>query len=185
MPNTIWWILLILCLIFATYAAFVIKNEKVEALSTGKILEFHGFSFTIPRWWTMTQDEDNLLKFERTDTRYDWRAYFHWVPNPSGDLQDTFEKMAVDRQLVFDEDTSIIQAPSSLVDIHEQGVEALRIEGTATEAQEHRVYYDAFIIQGEGGHLYLESRSSILNGLLEGPFFEQTISKVQKIKKAH
>jgi hypothetical protein len=182
MNNTIWWILLILCLLFAVYAAFVIKNEKVEALSTGKKLLFHGFEFNLPRWWTMTLEEDNKLTFERTDTRYDWKATFNWIENPSGDLQDTFEKMAIKRELIFDEDTSIIQAPSTLVEIHAQGVEALRIEGTATQSQEHRVYYDAFIIQGEKGHLYLESRSSILNGLLEGPFFEQTVSK---IKKAH
>jgi hypothetical protein len=88
--------------------------------------------------------------------------------------------MATKRNLIFDEDTSIVQAPSMLVEIHQQGIEALRIEGTATEDSEHRVYYDAFIIQGDKGHLYLESRSSILNGLLEGPFFEQTISKIKK-----
>jgi len=180
MSNIFWWTLLILVLAFAIYAALVIKNEKVEALSTGKKLLFHGFEFNIPRWWTMTTEEDNKLVFERTDTRYDWKSKFHWVPNPSGDLQDTFEKMATKRNLIFDEDTSIVQAPSMLVEIHQQGIEALRIEGTATEDSEHRVYYDAFIIQGDKGHLYLESRSSILNGLLEGPFFEQTISKIKK-----
>lgn len=185
MSNVVWWALLVVCLAFAVYAANIIKNEKNVAISNGKALLFHGFEFIIPSWWTATLESENHITYERTDTRYDWVSHFRWVGDTDQDLQSIFEKMAVERQLVFDEDTSIVQAPSMLKEIYDQGIEALRIEGTATEAQEHRVYYDVFLIKGDSGVLYLESRSSILNGLLEGPFFEQAISKIKRIKKAH
>lgn len=181
MQDYFWWTVLILTLVGATYAAFVIKNEKKVAISDGLPLQFHGFEVIIPRWWTRTFESENKITFERTDTRYEWYANFYWLPNIEHDLQTTFEIMATERGLIFDEDTSIIYAPSMLEEIKEQGIEALRVEGTATERAEHRVYYDAFIIKGDNGHLYLESRSSILNGLLEGPFFEQAISKIKKI----
>ena len=180
--NYIWWTLLIVALIYGVHTAFVIKNEKKDATTRGIPLNFHGFSFNIPCWWTATEQTDDFINYERTDTRYDWKACFHWLPNSehAENPQSIFEKMALKKNIVFDPETAVIKVPEMLIHLKEQGIEALRVEGTATEDNEHRIYYDAFVFKGEGGYLFMESRSSILNGLLEGPFFEQCLLKANK-----
>jgi hypothetical protein len=181
MSNSIWWTLLVLALAFATYAAFVIKNEKKEAFDTGIDLNFHGFVFKVPRWWTATESKDDFIQFERTDTRYDWKACFHWLPiSEEKDPQAIFEEMALKKNIVYDPETAVVKVPDMLENLKKEGIEALRVEGTATEDNEHRIYYDAFVLKGNGGFVFLESRSSILNGLLEGPFFEQCLLNTKK-----
>ena len=181
MDNLFSWAILSLALIFAAYAAFIIKDEKNVAVENGVGLEFHGFKFIIPRWWSITSENENKIVFERTDTRYDWKATFNFLNDNHADLQEVFETMALKRKLVFDKDTSIVHSPSMLKELESEGINGLRVEGTATQDEQERVYYDAFVIQCKnGGYLYLESRSSILNGLLEGPFFEQAISNIKK-----
>ena len=180
--NIVWWTLLGAVLIFSIYAAFVIKNEKKDAVNRGIPLSFHGFTFAIPCWWTATTKSDDFITYERTDTRYDWKACFHWLPSETikEDPQSIFEKMTTKRNIVLDHETAVIKVPTMLIDLNNQGIEALRVEGTATEDNEHRIYYDAFVFKGSDGYLFMESRSSILNGLLEGPFFEQCLLKAQK-----
>ena len=61
------------------YAAFIIKGERNTYIQEALPLPFHHFQFFIPKWWTLTSDE-SFLRFERTDTRYDWFAQFSWHP---------------------------------------------------------------------------------------------------------
>lgn len=182
MSNTFWWILLICVLIFATYAAFVIKGEKDVALKDAIPFPFFGLEIPIPPWWTLTTNEDELKIFERTDTRYEWQSRFSFSKEEFKDLQDAFEKLALKNQLVFDQDTSIIHEPTSFKELLDQGIETLRVEGTATKGHELRVYYDAALLKVEDGIVILESESSVLNGLLEGPFFEQALHHIKKQK---
>ncbi len=180
MGNTFWWILLATVLIFATYAAFIIRGEKDVALKNAVTLVFHGLEIPIPPWWTATTNTDEMIIFERTDTRYEWQSRFSFSTEEYKDLQDAFEKLALKHKLIFDKDTSIIHEPSSFANLKNQGIEALRVEGTATKGHEDRVYYDAALLKIEDGIVILESESSVLNGLLEGPFFEQALLHIKK-----
>ncbi|MFG1500779.1 hypothetical protein ABMA70_11295 [Halobacteriovorax sp. XZX-3] len=180
MSNIFWWIILICILIFATYAAFVIKGEKKVALKNAISFPFHGLEIPIPPWWTLTTDESELKIFERTDTRYEWQSRFSFTNKNYSDLQSAFEELAINNELVFDKDTTIIHEPKSFEKLYEQGIETLRVEGTATKGHELRVYYDAALLKTDDGIVILESESSVLNGLLEGPFFEQSLHNIKK-----
>ena len=59
----------------------------------------------------------------------------------------------------------------------------VRLEGTATQEQTERLYYDAFLVREikSGHYLYAESKSSILNGLVEGPYFEEVMLRLDTI----
>jgi hypothetical protein len=181
MDNYISWSILILTLIGIFYAATIIKGEKNDALKTASMLEFSGLLFPIPRWWTRTCDEEDMITFERKDTRYDWKATFLNLKKYSDEtsLQNIFEDVAIERGLIFDKDFAIIHSPSELKELYENGIEALRVEGTATEKNENRLYYDGLVIKAPEGFIFLESKASVLNGLLEGPFFEQMIQNIK------
>ena len=180
MSNIFWWILLITLLLLATYAAFIIRGEKDKALEDSVLLKFKSLEIPIPPWWTATTSLDNFIVFERVDTHYEWQSRFSFTQENFRDLQAAFENLALKHKLVFDKDTSIIHRPQSFKSLYEQGLETLRVEGTATKASEERVYYDAALIKVDDGIVILESESSVLNGLLEGPFFEQALLHIRK-----
>ncbi len=181
MDNILSWSILIISLIAMLYAAFIIKNEKSDALDSAVDLKFYGLVFPIPRWWTKTSESENQITYERKDTRYDWKATFtHLVDlDQQKSLQNIFEEIAIERNLIFDKDRAIIHSPKELKNLYENEVEALRVEGTATQNSEKRLYYDGLVIRAPKGILFLESKASVLNGLLEGPFFEQMIENIK------
>jgi len=161
--------------------AFTIKNETNVALNDGKSFEFGGLLFILPLWWSETFNSNERVIFERTDTRYDWKATFQKFEidlKEKENLQNVFEKYALNEKLIFDEENVIIQVPKNIKSFHELNIEALRIEGTATQDNEHPIYIDILIFMNCADIFIVESRSSILNGLLEGPFFEQMIANI-------
>lgn len=187
--NPFEWSVLFILIIGLIYAAYVIKNEKRTYLETAIPLSFKHFDFKIPSWWTNTSSEEDVLVFERTDTYYDWKAHFRWFPFKDGDeskeLKTAFAEIIKDKQIVFDSDTSVIKNPSDFK-VHkifqDEEPDMIRVEGTATQDMQDRIYYDAFLIRDkkQKGFLFCESRSSILNGMLEGPYFEEVLLSVKK-----
>lgn len=184
MDNYIYWSLLILALLFITYSAFIIKNEKVQAFENSITTVFGDVEFNLPKWWTKTRDEKEILIFERTDTTYDWSATFKELPASYSDLslQDIFEKYATENEIIFDEQNAIIKTPSEIQSFKLINIDALRVEGTATQNIENRIYIDIVVYKNNSKAFLIQSRSSILNGLLEGPFFEEMILNVKKPK---
>lgn len=186
--GAIWEWLIFFGVIYALiYTMFVIKNEKNTFLETAVLRSFKHFDLLIPSWWTQTLDEENAIAFERTDTRYDWKATFTWLQFTEKDLElsleDKFKELIQDRKILFDLDTGAILNPSDFLShpaSQKEGISMLRIEGTASEDEVDRVYFDAFILKDEQaqGYLFCESRSSVLNGLVEGPYFEEVIMRV-------
>lgn len=185
LDNILYWLLVIAFLGSLTYAAFVIKNEKKEALDNSQPLKFQHLIFDIPPWWGTILHEHDKIIFERTDTRYDWRATFVWAPyeevgEGDKDLKQVFIELIREKNIFFDEINSVIHSPESFQDhplIKSRQMEIVRVEGTATEKEIERVYYDAVLMRDhqKKGYLFAESRSSVLNGLVEGPYFEQVI----------
>ena len=56
---------------------------------------------------------------------------------------------------------------------------ALRVEGKATEKVINRLYLDIYLFQYKEDAYFFISRSSVLNGIVEGPFFEEMIYLAQ------
>ena len=176
------WTVLFLFFVFGIYTMWIIKNEKKNYLKEGHLIQFKYFNFLIPKWWgEVPTDDINRLTFKRLDTKYEWEANFIWNETPSTkEIKDLFIEHIEQRKILFDQDTSIIYNPSDFKTgnlIQSGNYEMVRIEGTATANAEKRLYYDAFLIRNLKDHkyLYAESSSSVLNGLVEGPYFEEVM----------
>lgn len=182
------WLSLFLLMGLGVYTMWVIKNEKKTYLKNARTIEFKKFKLLVPSWWgEIPSESDNELHFKRIDTRYEWEARFIW--NPIGDQRDLielFKEHIEKRKILFDEDSSIIYNPGDFKEgplILSGLFEMVRLEGTATQDAQERLYYDAFLIREKesGAFLYAESRSSVLNGLVEGPYFEEVMTRLEII----
>ena len=170
---------------FGIYTMIVIKNEKNKYLDNAREIVFKQFKLKVPTWWgEVPTDSSEELCFKRLDTRYEWEAKFIW--NQVGDkidLIELFKNKIHERKILFDEDTSIIYNPSDFQNgqlVKSGRYEMVRLEGTATADRHERLYYDAFIVREieSGAYLYAESKSSVLNGLVEGPYFEEVMIRL-------
>ena len=162
------------------YTIWVIKNEKKNYIKEAREIHFHLFKLHVPKWWgdVETNSKDEIC-FKRLDTDYDWEARFHWnSPSNESDLIKLFQSKIHDRQILYDEDASIIYNPTDFL-LGE--FEIVRLEGPGTLNHEKRIYYDAFLLREKksGYYLYGESKSSVLNGLVEGPYFEEVMNRIE------
>lgn len=180
---TFQWAAVVLLLGLGLYTVHVIKNEKANYIKEAREIHFHPFKFFVPKWWgnVETNSPDELC-FKRLDTKYDWVARFHWSqPSSETNLIKLFQSKIHDRKILFDEDASIIYNPADFL-LGEY--EIVRLEGTATMDQQERLYYDAFLLREKksGYYLYAESKSSVLNGLVEGPYFEEVMKRIELVQ---
>ena len=179
------WLIFFSLMGYALYTLFIIKNEKENYLKNAKEISFKKFLLRVPQWWgDVPTENENVLCFKRLDTRYDWEARFHWIEEVSSkELIELFKEKIHDRHILFDEENSVIHNPSDFKDkplIASGEFEMVRLEGMATEDRSERLYYDAFLIRElkTGHYLYAESKSSVLNGLVEGPYFEEVMRQL-------
>lgn len=182
------WISLFLLLGLGIYTMRIIKNEKKFYIENARTVIFKHFKLFTPAWWgEVATDNDNELCFKRLDTRYDWEARFIWHPEAMDiDIIELFKKQIADRKILFDEESSVIYNPSDFIErplVSSGRFEMVRLEGTATADRQDRLYYDAFLVReiSSGSYLYAESKSSILNGLVEGPYFEEVMIRIELI----
>jgi hypothetical protein len=182
------WLAFFLLMALGLYTMRVIKNEKKSYLENAKSISFKKFKLLVPNWWGEVPSSDsNEIIFKRLDTRYDWEARFIWNEEKTNlDIIELFKEKIHARQILFDEDSSVVHNPSDFQTkdlIASNEFEMVRIEGTATAEKSERLYYDAFLIRelSTGHYLYAESKSSVLNGLVEGPYFEEVMLRLSKI----
>ena len=181
------WLTFFFMMGLGVYTMRVIKNEKKNYLENAKEVLFKNFLLLTPQWWgaVETNSADEIC-FKRLDTRYDWEARFIWTEEKSPkDIIELFKEKILERKILFDEETSVVHNPSDFThrDLISSGkFEMVRLEGTATADRQTRLYYDAFLIRSlENGHyLYAESKSSVLNGLVEGPYFEEVMLRLKQ-----
>jgi hypothetical protein len=179
------WLAFFLLIGLGLYTMKVIKNEKKVYLENAVEVIFFQFKLLTPTWWSLVETEDkNQICFKRLDTRYDWEARFHWITEKKElDIIELFKEKISERKILFDEENSVIHNPSDFreKDLIKSGLyEMVRLEGTATLDRSERLYYDAFLVReiNTGHYLYAESKSSILNGLVEGPYFEEVMIRL-------
>jgi hypothetical protein len=182
------WFVVIALFLFAIYTMLIIKNEKKTYIKNAKEKMFHGFKLLLPEWWGEVETHDtHLLMFKRLDTRYEWVSQFRYTEAtaPSSlTIQELLKSIIEDKKLLFDQDTTIITNPSDFKKgalLKTGEFEMCRVEGTATMDRQERLYYDAFMIRHltTGSTLFCESKSSVLNGLVEGPYFEEVVERLE------
>ena len=130
------WLCLVFLLVWGCYTLWVIKTEKKVFIQNGKQHSLAPFSLTVPHWWQKKEaDRAHLLSFYRADTRYDWEAFFEWVPEavPTGaDIRELFRQKIEAQKIIYDPEHAIIQNSD----------QRLRLEGTATLDGTERIYCD-------------------------------------------
>lgn len=187
--NNLWdWAILATLLAGAVYTLWIVRQESSDFIDESYLVTFGHLSLPVPTWWTISKQEKGLIEFKRTDTRYDWYARFEFIPGDVNvPLTDILHAKIEAEELDYDKNDVVIETePSHLfkeAETQAHFVEVIRVEGKATQRIEERVYLDLYLFRhkAEGGHYICESRSSVLNGLVEGPFFEECLSLL-KIK---
>lgn len=189
--NHLWeWVALIGLLAGAVYTLKIIGEEKSSFKQDSYLVNFGNLSLMIPNWWTIVNQTPSTLRFERTDTRYDWYAVFTYFPDHEGKtlpqiLEDKLneQKIEFDMDVVFETDSRVVFRDSK---IQEYFQEMIRVEGKASENVVDRIYYDIFIMraQDDQGYFIFESKSSVLNGLVEGPYFEESLAELSFIHES-
>lgn len=174
------WALLAAFLLFLAYTLVVVKEEKASFKESAKDYSFHQFTFKVPSWWGLIEEKENLVRWQRTDTRYDWEAKLEreTTLNKNISIEEDFKNRIEELELIFDLDSSDILMPADFKDreeVEKGELEIVRIEGTATQKGTERCYFDAFLFRDHkrGETLFASSHSSVLNGLVEGPYFEE------------
>jgi hypothetical protein len=165
------------------YTIYHIRKEDLSYEKNSRNYFLHGFKLKVPLWWSVKSEEKNCLVFERQDTRYDWIAMFKIIPKKNQDILTDFEDYVKEKNILFDPGPSVIHGPkefSSLTAAH-PSVKVVRVESTATANEIERIYYDLACLSFTDKDFVLicESTSSVLNGLIEGPFFEKVLKNIE------
>ncbi len=181
------WLFLFVMIIALLYTLIVVKEEKATFLDSAKTLLFHEYQFLYPSWWGVTKEETQHIRFERTDTRYEWSAdlYYEKKLQEEISIEEDFKNRIEEMEIIFDLEASDIRMPEDFKEIPEfksGELEIVRIEGTATQSGIERRYLDAFLVRNykDKTSLFATSLSSILNGLVEGPYFEEMMFSLKK-----
>lgn len=178
MADKYYWTLLILGLLFLSYSAYAIRNEKKHYYQSAKDISFKGLQLKIPSWWQESWESDSSLNFKRADTYYDWSAQFKFCPFDSSKFNDVNEILNLElksRKIEIDQDTQI---KNELNLIFAKEISYARIEGTGTLDHEERVYLDLLILKKEMKTWIISSQSSVLNGCVEGPYFDEVLKNI-------
>ena len=175
-PNM--WIFIISILLLLSYAAIKIKNEPNDYLKKSTLFEFQHFILQIPSWWSLTVNENHLIKFERTDTNYDWYAQYWTVKDDSRSIDIILNELVSSLNIIFDDSDNLEKFHLK----KESGnfpIEISRVEGMSTMDAIDRAYFDIFVAKSDNKILIGKSHSSILNGCVEGPYFEEVLQRLK------
>lgn len=179
------WLTVITLLGAGFYTMRIIGEEKSSFKDDSYNVTFENLILMIPNWWSITEQTDHALRFERTDTRYDWYASYQYFPSHEGkDLPKlleeklNLEEIEFDEDVVFETDSRVLFRDSK---VQEHFQEVIRVEGKASQKIVDRIYYDIYLMRAQNvpGYFVFESRSSVLNGLVEGPYFEESLSELE------
>lgn len=170
------WLILILLLIALAYAAWVIKNEKKNFLKNLIPYKIGPFFLQTPIWWSLKEQKENQIIFERKDSKYEWMALFSIIKSSNNNLENLLIEFVKNKNIIFDPESSDISFKSNMFNL-----EMIEVGGTATENKIDRIYYDIAILRSNKEILICESKSSVLNGMVEGPYFEEILKRIKLV----
>lgn len=181
------WAIVISLIGASIYTMRVIGRESSDFKDDCYEVQFGKLNLMIPNWWTLVEQNSKMIRFERTDTYYDWHSIFSYFPDHQGKtlptlLEEKFnkEKIEFDQDVTFETDSRVLFRNP---EIQEYFQEVIRVEGKASQDVVERIYYDIYLMraQNDQGYFIFESWSSVLNGLVEGPYFEESLSELKII----
>ncbi len=170
------WVALFFVFLLTIYMMVIIRREKQTYLTHSSAFLFDDFILYPPSWWEIKNQETGYLSFERADTFYEWVASFQ-----TKELEKvaSLKKRLEDLKIILDHDSS--KMPSFSCELDSEW-EYASIEGTGTQDSERRIFYQGklFTHRFTKKKLLCESLSSVLNGGLEGPYFEEVLKRIKR-----
>lgn len=175
------WVVVISIIIALIYTSIVITKEKSRFDEEGKWKIFKNLQMFIPSWWSLKFSNDQSMIFHRSDTHYDW--FFEVSLVNLKTIEEAKSEFLKLNQIVLDLDVALISNQKNHLfinqDILNQIMNFYRIESTGTEKQEDRIYLDATWIEIANGNIFqFISKSSVLNGGIEGPYAEEVLKRL-------
>lgn len=181
--SIIEWGIFFLVLVGTIYSAFAIKGEKKSYKDEANWFEWGKVQILIANWWTQKNTlKKDYLEFHRADTNYEWLSHFEILKSEDFEVASHFGEFYLNQQNIkLDTDCDrTIKAQYLFLneDLISKVQSFFRIEGMGTEGQEKRIYLDLVIfnLKDNAQEFYLaQSWSSVLNGCVEGPYFEEAL----------
>ena len=190
--NPMSWLILCSLIIALLYTALVVKNERSRYLKQGQWTVFGDYQLLIPPWWTPTLQSPQALSYARTDCPSDWHAHFERKScDPILQLQDIAQAECTRLQVQFDPQLVETIADARFVlnakDRIPLAPSSLRLTGPAGQFSTERCHLDLLVIKHRHCPYYdlFYSWSSILYGLVEGPYFDEVLRGLRLLKNAH
>ena len=173
------WLILIAGLICLAYVARVISKEKISLEEDGQILTWNKLKLFIPNWW-ISQIEDDRCHFYQGDQQYQWSFIICKTLYPNIELSK--ERFLDQEKIILDEDAVLssradycLKNPNIFAHIKD----FLHLEGTATQDESERIYLEATWIKLNSGETYqFISQSAVLAGMVEGPYVEEVLKRL-------
>lgn len=181
--NIIAWLFVFSILVLTIYTMIVVKKEVSDFLKESKKIIFNQFHIFTPKWWTIKSEDEQKIIFQRLDTHYDWNleiSLIELIDAPENWIENHFEQ----ENIVFDSDKRVTTKDLNSIKNKNLNLEFfIRIDGTATKNQEERLYCDIVLLKDKRTkqYLLLKNISSVLNGIIEGPFFEEMLKHLSFI----
>lgn len=179
------WLILIGIIFGLIYMMRVIKNEETLVEQNHQIFGIGNFEIKVPNWWTdsLKSSTAQSIYFERTDTSYEWFSEFKWFLKANLPCKELDEFLRQNMELdgmefdLHEVHLTDKETYSNAKGIKDGSYLLYRIEGTATQNKTKRCYVDAFVLEDiqNGEVLYGKSWASVLNGMVEGPYFEKVL----------
>lgn len=165
------WMVLALGILLLAYTMIVVKEERQSYLDSAKIFTLQGFDLLIPSWWKKVDNSGDKLTFCGPRGEEQWTALFVAQGGGPSNLKDKLVKKIASKNIVMDSDHSLTT-----------GSHWVKVEGTATENGDTRLYLSTCIVYDTTGekYLYVEGRSPVLDGMVEGPYFENCLKLICK-----
>lgn len=167
------WVGLLFIILTAIYTLYIIKYERRTYLQHGKRFIFGNINFFIPPWWTIKTLSPHRKIFHRTDVQYDWEVLFEkplCIQSLSGSLKEILNSYLLDKKIIIDLHQHSLECSIN-------GREYMQITGTGTRDEEYRIFLDIYLIKIENDYMIISSMSSVLNGMVEGPYFEEMMKR--------
>jgi hypothetical protein len=173
------WIILTISLGVLGYTAWVVWREKSVALNNSVKHQLHRLNFSVPSWWSIKDSAQDYLQFHRADTRYDWTCHIERLSSVielknGEDLAEIFRHHMELQKVQFD-----VEEFSLFID-DKSSPWIVRAEGTATENFSNRLYLEVALLYSvdQKDLYYLHSKSSVLSGSVEGPYFQTLLENI-------
>ncbi len=184
--NLVSWLILISLVLFAFYTLFTIKTESSDFLDEAAFYTLQKITLPIPYWWSVIKQEEKELLFKRTDTYYDWSAHFCYLNSQEKELDLLLGEYLEKNKIEFDPDVSIETKNKLLFKntaLLSKIYQCIRVEGKATQDEHERLHLEMYLfrLENDSHYYFFCSKSSVLNGLVEGPFFEEAILNMELI----